>query len=259
MGSLWKGLFFAIARACVGESSALPVARVGVVQSPRTGKGQKVKLITAAFSNGHRPLTYTETPARLYCISNQFPFVPGPHLLLCAPRCLFRLSERCDSLHSDVRWPEYFFSWLICPQREPARTADLGPVARLRRRAPKPRFSNPDPALRQTSPREHGMIYSAQLRTGAEICQLVKQRSFMVNRKAVTAFLTYNAIEGGPQRGGNGMMHDHFTKMTFQVVTRHFPLPTWRLKNRREVKGPRLNQMSRVYNLISISGEHFSV
>lgn len=135
--------------------------------------------------------------------------MPGPHLLLCAPRCLFRLSERCDSLHSDVHSLEYFFSWLICPQREPARTTDLGLVAhppacwpaRSSACAPKPRFSNPDPALRQTSPRGHGMIYSAQLLTGAEICELVKQRSFMVNRKAVTASLTYNAIEGGPQRG----------------------------------------------------------
>lgn len=48
---------------------------------------------------------------------------------------------------------------------------------------PQPRFSNPDPALRQTSPWEHGMIYSAQFSCSTEICELVKQRSSMVNRK----------------------------------------------------------------------------
>lgn len=64
---------------------------------------------------------------------------------------------------------------------------------------PQPRFSNPDPALRQTSPWEHGMIYSAQLSSSAEICELVKQRSFMVNRKAITAFLTYKASKGRPK------------------------------------------------------------
>lgn len=111
------------------------------------------------------------------CTVFQINSLLGPHLLLCAPRCLFRLSERCDSLHSDVHSLEYFFSWLICTQREPARTTDLGLVARPPARSsactPKPRFSNPDPALRQTSPWEHGMIYSAQLCTRAEICELV--------------------------------------------------------------------------------------
>ncbi|KAG8007428.1 hypothetical protein GBF38_012957 [Nibea albiflora] len=42
---------------------------------------------------------------------------------------------------------------------------------------PQPPSSNPDPALRQTSPWEHGMIYSAQLSGSAEIlsCSTVQQ------------------------------------------------------------------------------------
>lgn len=82
--------------------------------------------------------------------------------------------------------------------------------------------SNPDPALRQTSPREHGMIYSAQLSGRAEISELVKQRYFMVNYKAITAFLTYKASEKWPK--GHWMMH-YNSKMTFQVFTRRFTLP----------------------------------
>lgn len=39
------------------------------------------------------------------------------------------------------------------------------------------------------------MIYSAQLSGSTEICELVKQRSFMVRHKAVTAFLTYKASQ----------------------------------------------------------------
>lgn len=38
---------------------------------------------------------------------------------------------------------------------------------------PQPRFSSPDPAPRQTSPWEHGMIYSEQLSGSAEISELV--------------------------------------------------------------------------------------
>lgn len=52
-------------------------------------------------------------------------FVLRPHPLVCVLRCLFRLLERSDGLHSNVHSLEYFFSWLICPQREPARPVDL--------------------------------------------------------------------------------------------------------------------------------------
>lgn len=52
-------------------------------------------------------------------------FVRRPHPLVCVLRCLFRLLERGDGLHSNVHSLEYFFSWLICPEREPARPVDL--------------------------------------------------------------------------------------------------------------------------------------
>lgn len=96
------------------------------------------------------------------------PFVPGA--TSSPPGLLFRLSEPCDSLHSHVRSPEYFFSRLIWSQREPARTADLRPPACL---LAEPQSSNPGPALRQTSRQEQGMIYSV---AGLEIGELVKQK-----------------------------------------------------------------------------------
>lgn len=143
------------------------------------------------------------------------PFVLRPRPLVRVPRCLFRLSERGDGLHSDVQSLEYFFSWLICPQRESARTTTQGPGC-LPACVPRRPSSNPEPALGQTSPWEHGMIYSAQLSGSTEICELVKQRSFMVRHKAVTAFLTYKASQEWPK----GALNDAFQ-------FRKWPFKSW--------------------------------
>lgn len=79
------------------------------------------------------------------------------------------------------------------------------------------------------------MIYSAQLCGSAEICDLVKQRSSVVNLKAITAFLTYSASEKCFKRTLNDALHFyndlsvleqtfHFTYSTVQKSggTRHF-------------------------------------
>lgn len=44
------------------------------------------------------------------------------------PRCLFRLLERGDGLHSDVQSPEYLFSWHIWARRVSAGNEACGPA-----------------------------------------------------------------------------------------------------------------------------------
>lgn len=143
----------------------------------RTGEGQRVKLITAVFSN-MRWQWLKETLSWLNCISNQF--------LLCwghIPLSVFL--GVCSGSWSEVMvYTAMCNHWNISFHGLSAHCGNLhGPRLKARLSAclcATASPSNPDPALTQTSPWEHGMIYSAQLSGSAEICELVKQRSFMV-------------------------------------------------------------------------------
>lgn len=158
-----------------------------------------------------------------------------PHPLVRVPRCLFRLLERGDGLHSDVQSLEYFFSWLICPQRESARTATQARLSACLCATASP--SNPDPALRQTSPWKNGMIYSAQLSSSStEIRELVKQRSFMVNHKPITAFLTYKASKEWPKGALNDALQ--FKNDLSSLDQTLYFVYRENERKRRKVKGP---------------------
>lgn len=160
--------------------------------SLRAGEGQKVKLITAAFSNT-RWQWLKETLFWLNCISNQFLLCWG-HIPLSV------LLGVCSGSWSEVMvYTAMCNHWNISFHGLSAHSGDLHG---LQLKAPAvcspvchslpPPTSNPDPAHRQTSPRERGMIYSAQLSSSAaKICDLVKQWSFMVNHKALEDFLMY--------------------------------------------------------------------
>lgn len=83
------------------------------------------KVITIVFSS-MLSQWLKETPSWLNCISNQFLLCWDHIPLVRVPRWLVRLLERGDGLHSDVQSLEYFFSRLICPQWEFARTTTQG-------------------------------------------------------------------------------------------------------------------------------------
>lgn len=153
----------------------------------RPGEVQRVRLITAVFSNMHWQ-RLKEALSWLNCISNQFLLCWGhipssvflgvcsgswSGVMVYTAMCNhWNISFHGLSGHSGNLHESQLKAWLsacLCATAFP---------------------SNPDPAPRQTFPCEHGVIYSAQLCGRAEICELVKQRSSMVNYKAITALLT---------------------------------------------------------------------
>lgn len=136
--------------------------------SLRTGEGQRVKLITAVFSN-MRWQWLKETLSWLNCISNQFLLYWG-HI----PLSVFL--GVCSGSWSEVMvYTAMCNHWNISFHGLSAHSGNLhGPRLEARLSAclcATASPSNPDPALTQTSPWEHGMIYSAQLSGSAEICE----------------------------------------------------------------------------------------
>lgn len=79
------------------------------------------KVITIVFSS-MLSQWLKETASWPNRISNQFLLCWDHIPFVRVPRWLVRLLERGDGLHSDVQSLEYFFSRLICPQWEFART-----------------------------------------------------------------------------------------------------------------------------------------
>lgn len=83
------------------------------------------KVITIVFSS-MLSQWLKETASWPNRISNQFLLCWDHIPFVRVPRWLVRLLERGDGLHSDVQSLEYFFSRLICPQWEFARTTTQG-------------------------------------------------------------------------------------------------------------------------------------
>lgn len=83
------------------------------------------KVITIVFSS-MLSQWLKETASWPNRISNQFLLCWDHIPFVRVPRWLVRLLERGDGLHSDVQSLEYFFSQLICPQWEFARTTTQG-------------------------------------------------------------------------------------------------------------------------------------
>lgn len=180
-----------------------------------------------------------ETLPWLYCISNQFLLRWG-HIPWSVFLCV------CSSSWSEVTvYAAMCTHWNISFHGLSAHSGNLhGPWTQgwLSACVPQPRFSNPDPALRQTSPWEHGMIYSAQFSCSTEICELVKQRSSMVNRKAIKASLTHKASKGWPLNDALQFKND----LSSLDQTLHFT--TGKSQNRDKVKGQCFSKVSCVYN-----------